>query len=137
MEAESRVREANERFYRALDSLDLRAMESLWAHDRFVRCVHPGWGTLVGWDAVRGSWEGIFLNTGAHRVEAAEVVVHVVGELGWVSCVERITVRARTDLVVATNLFQAFPDGWRMILHHASLLPGLDLDEMGTADVVH
>ncbi len=57
---ESEVREANARFYRALNDLDLSGMDRVWAHESFVRCVHPGWELIVGWEAVRASWEGIF-----------------------------------------------------------------------------
>ena len=36
------LREANERFYRALETLDLPAMDRVWLHDAAVRCIHPG-----------------------------------------------------------------------------------------------
>jgi ketosteroid isomerase-like protein len=125
------VLDANRRFYRALNDLDLAAMDRLWSHGAHVRCVHPGWELIVGWEAVRASWEGIFRNTREHSVEAADVSVHVLGELAWVSCIERITLESRpgsvpggsTSLAVATNLYQRTAREWRMILHHASLLP--------------
>ncbi|MGH9323908.1 MAG: YybH family protein [Vicinamibacteria bacterium] len=156
MESEAReVRDANERFYRALNDLDLDAMDRLWSHGSLVRCVHPGWELIVGWNAVRASWEGIFRNTRAHAVEAADVSVHIVGELGWVSCIERITLVPRsgamaggggTSLAVATNLFQkAREQGeggeprpeWRMILHHASLLPVSVPGLLDSPEMVH
>jgi hypothetical protein len=153
------VLEANERFYRALNGLDLAGMERLWAHGSFVRCVHPGWELIVGWDAVRASWEGIFRGSGsgpAHSVEVADVSVHVVSDLGWVSCIERITLPRRSSgasssssLAVATNLFQrssepSEPSGpsvkathWEMILHHASLLPLIVAETMDSPEVIH
>jgi hypothetical protein len=144
------VLEANERFYRALNALDLRGMERLWSHASFVRCVHPGWELIVGWEAVRASWEGIFRGSSggpAHSVEAADVSVHVVSDLGWVSCIERITLPPRssggsssTSLAVATNLFQRSPEkgtGWEMILHHASLLPLVVAEAMDSPEVIH
>jgi len=36
------VREANDRFYRAFESLDLAEMDQIWAHGDEVACVHPG-----------------------------------------------------------------------------------------------
>jgi ketosteroid isomerase-like protein len=141
------VLEANERFYRALNDLDLAEMDRLWSHGSFVRCVHPGWELIVGWDSVRASWEGIFRGSSggpAHEVEVADVSVHVASDLGWVSCIERITLPGRsagsTSLAVATNLFQrSSRDGsrWEMILHHASLLPLVVADTMDTPEVVH
>ena len=43
MSEEDAVREANDRFYRAFESLKLEAMEAAWAHDERVQCIHPGW----------------------------------------------------------------------------------------------
>jgi hypothetical protein len=144
------VLEANERFYRALNALDLESMERLWSHGSFVRCVHPGWELIVGWEAVRASWEGIFRGSSggpAHSVATADVSVHVVSELGWVSCIERIILPGRssgvsssTSLAVATNLFQRFSaEGarWEMILHHASLLPLVVAETMDSPEVIH
>ncbi len=144
------VLEANERFYRALNDLDLGSMERLWSHGGFVRCVHPGWELIAGWNAVRASWEGIFRGSSggqAHFVEAADISVHVVSELGWVSCIERITLPGRaggvsssTSLAIATNLFQRSPEEgarWEMILHHASLLPLAVAETMDSPEVIH
>ena len=139
--------EVNERFYRALNRLDLAEMERLWSHGSFVRCVHPGWELIVGWDAVRASWEGIFRGSSAlsgrpaHSVETADVSVHVVSDLGWVSCIERITLPGRSaSLAVATNLFQRNREEgvrWEMILHHASLLPLVVAETMDSPEVIH
>ena len=136
--------QVNERFYRALNRLDLAEMERLWSHGSFVRCVHPGWELIVGWEAVRASWEGIFRGSSggpAHSVETADVSVHVVSDLGWVSCIERITLPGRSaSLAVATNLFQRSPEEglrWEMILHHASLLPLIVAEAMDSPEVIH
>ncbi len=148
---ELEVLEANERFYRALNALDLDAMDRIWAHGSFVRCVHPGWELIVGWEAVRASWEGIFRGSGGqgHSVEAADVSVHVVSHLGWTSCIERITLprgggrggrSVSSSLAVATNLFQRSAEArarWQMILHHASLLPLVVGEVMDSPEVIH
>src|SRR5206468_1148625 len=52
------VEEANARFYRAFEALDLAEMEKVWAHGEHVKCVHPGWPLLAGWANVRASWAG-------------------------------------------------------------------------------
>jgi ketosteroid isomerase-like protein len=121
------LREANERFYRALETLDLPAMERVWLHAPVVRCIHPGSEALVGWDAVRGAWEQIFANTRWMRVQPTDVRLQVIGEVGLVACAENITATQDDDVGVAvaqaTNVFRRTPDGWRMILHHASPAP--------------
>jgi ketosteroid isomerase-like protein len=121
------LREANERFYRALETLDLEGMERLWVHDAEVRCIHPGSEALVGWDSVRAAWEQIFANTRWMRVQPTDVRVQVIGEVGLVACAENITATQDDDVGVAvaqaTNVFRHTPEGWRMILHHASPAP--------------
>ncbi len=114
------VREANDAFYRALSDKDLEAMVALWAHEPGVRCIHPGWDMLEGWEKVRESWELIFRNPSRLTVTASEVTVRQADGMAWVSCLETIRAGQATTLARSTNLFLRTPDGWKMILHHAS-----------------
>ena len=121
------LREANARFYRAIEELDLPGMEALWAHEGWVRCVHPGWDILVGWEAVRQSWEQIFASTRWLRVTPTTIEAAILGEIGAVVCSENITATTEGDVGVAvaqaTNLFRMTPAGWQMFHHHASPAP--------------
>ncbi|HEV8641525.1 MAG TPA: nuclear transport factor 2 family protein [Methylomirabilota bacterium] len=127
------IEEANARFYRAFEALDLAEMDKVWAHGDHVKCVHPGWPLLAGWDAVRASWEAIFSSTGEIRFTISDVQVAARGDLGWVTCTENILsqVRGRVSVtsVLATNIFEQGPDGWRMIHHHASHVLGASASE--------
>lgn len=118
------VEEANARFYRAFESLDLAEMEAVWAKGEHVKCIHPGWTLLAGWEAVRASWEAIFKNTAEIRFSLTDVSVHVDGNLAWVTCTENILSQARGNIsvtsVLATNLFERSGGRWLMIHHHAS-----------------
>jgi ketosteroid isomerase-like protein len=55
------------------------------------------------------------------------------GDLGWVTCTENIFSEVRGRLavtsVLATNLFERGPQGWRMIHHHASHVLGAAPDD--------
>jgi ketosteroid isomerase-like protein len=118
------VEEANARFYRAFETLDIAEMDQVWAHAEHARCVHPGWPLLSGWDAVRSSWETIFANTEEMRFTLADVNVNVSGPLAWVTCTENILSdvqgRVTVTTILATNLFERSADGWRLVHHHAS-----------------
>jgi ketosteroid isomerase-like protein len=122
------VEEANAAFYRAFEALDLRAMEEVWAHGGHVRCVHPGWPMLTGWEAIRASWEAIFANTHEMRFTLTDVHVVRIGDLAWLTCTENILSetdgRVSVTSMLATNVFEQGPDGWRMVHHHASHVLG-------------
>ena len=116
--------EANARFYRAFETLDIAEMDRVWAHDGHVKCVHPGWPLLNGWDAVRTSWETIFANTAEMRFTLSDVHAIAVGDVAWVTCTENILSdvagRVSVTAILATNLFERDADGWRLVHHHAS-----------------
>lgn len=122
------VRAANERFYRAFESLDLGEMERVWAKGEHVKCVHPGWGLLTGWEQIRGSWEAIFRNTTEIQFTLTDVQIEVRDELAWVVLTENILSQSQGNVAVtsilATNLFERHGDDWLMIHHHASHILG-------------
>src|SRR2546425_13164469 len=95
------LRAANERFYKALEELDLEQMQRLWLHEPWVRCIHPGWDVLVGWEQVRESLEQIFASAGWMRVTPTECNIHVFGDVGMVACAENITASRDSDVGVA------------------------------------
>ena len=131
------IKLSNERFYRALTNLDIEAMAAVWSHDDGVRCIHPGWELIEGWEVVRQSWDIIFANTTSLVVEPSEVKVRVEGDMAWVCCLETITSGGEAGsprgvtAARATNLFVRAGDEWKMILHHASQVPP---EDRGDAD---
>jgi ketosteroid isomerase-like protein len=118
------VEEANGRFYQAFEARDLAEMDSMWAHGDHVRCIHPGWSMIAGWEGVRESWDAIFKDTREMRFSIGDVEVHVMGDGAWVSCTESILSQAGGNISVttllATNLFERRGGAWRMVHHHAS-----------------
>ena len=125
---ETAVGAANLAFYRALESRDVRLMESVWSHDDGVTCVHPGWHRLDGWSEVRRSWENIFANSRPWTVSCEDVRIAVAGDLAWVTCVDVIVPfgadeGADAARMQATNLFGRVDGEWRLLHHHASPSP--------------
>ncbi|MCI0546826.1 MAG: nuclear transport factor 2 family protein [Candidatus Rokubacteria bacterium] len=118
------VEETNARFYRAFENMDLAEMDRLWCHREYVRCVHPGWGLLEGWGAVRQSWESIFKGSGEMRFSLGDVQIRVGGDLAWVTCTENILSEVRGTIavtaVLATNVFERRGREWLLVHHHAS-----------------
>lgn len=118
------VEEAAAGFYRAFEALDIARMDRVWAHGGHVRCVHPGWPLLCGWDAVRGSWQRIFDNITEMRFTLSDVTVNVAGDLAWVTCTENILSevgeRVSVTAILATNVFERTEAGWLLVHHHAS-----------------
>ena len=121
------VADANDIFYRALTERDLSAMADVWFPAEWAECVHPAAAALLGWDAIRESWRGIFQGDATITVTPGEVRVRIVGDVAWVSCVERIAAaegdEIHSSLAQATNLFVRHDDRWRLVVHHASPVP--------------
>jgi ketosteroid isomerase-like protein len=118
---------SNAAFYRALETGLIELMDDVWAHEDWVRCVHPGWDLITGWHRVRESWKSIFDGGQRMKVMASEVVIEHQGDFAWVTCTENVTVFSGSNFdsaqAIATNLFVRRDDGWRMVHHHASPIP--------------
>ena len=118
------IKNANQKFYDAFGALDIVTMGEIWEHSEAALCIHPGWHPLLGWELIRDSWQGIFDNATLMHFNIQYVNVAVLGDTGWVTCIENISSvlqgRASNFGVMATNIFVRGPAGWTMITHHAS-----------------
>lgn len=125
---EREVLAANQAFYEALEALDLEKMAAAWWHEDWVKCLHPGGDLLEGWEDIRDSWANIFHSTSSMRVTLTRPLVHVQGDVAWVSCIENVTSTFEggfaTAVVEATNIFTRRNGKWRTVHHHAAPLPG-------------
>lgn len=130
------VDDVEAQFYEALSQGDIERLMGVWSDDDEIVCVHPGGMRVTGHAAVRSSFESIFANGAipvrlhqARRVESAGCSIHHVQE--------RVDVRtaegAQTAWVVATNVYFKTPQGWRLVLHHAS--PGTQRESSEIAAV--
>jgi len=117
--------DAEAAFYEAIEKADLEAMMAVWADDDIL-CVHPGGARLVGVEQVRESWRQIFASGQTLRfrlrnqqsVNGMTLVVH--------SVYEQISVAGQAQErhpAVATNIYLRTENGWRMVVHHASIAP--------------
>ena len=120
----TQVLEVNANFYRAFESLDIQRMAAVWARGDHVRCVHPGWSLLSGWEAVKASWELIFSNTKEIRFTLTDVRVQIRGTVAWVILTENLLSQVQQDVtatsILATNIYEKTNGTWQMVHHHAS-----------------
>ena len=116
-------------FYEAMQAGDIDKLMACWADEDDIVCVHPGGPRLVGNVAIRAAFAELFANGTVNakpeqvcKVESLTSAMHNV--------VERIAVLTNEGpqqaLVLATNVYQRTPQGWRMVAHHAS--PGVVAD---------
>ncbi|MBI3243815.1 MAG: nuclear transport factor 2 family protein [Chloroflexi bacterium] len=119
---------ANSQFYRVFSLAEIAAMRRLWLDAPHVTCVHPGWRTLTGYEAIQQSWEAIFINQGPVRVWPSDEVISFEDDLVWVTCIENIDMSAtdtgRIMQAQARNAFQKTESGWKLAHHEASASPG-------------
>jgi ketosteroid isomerase-like protein len=132
-------------FYEALEAGDVDSLMEVWSDDEEIVCIHPGGPRLVGHRAVAASWREILSNgpitvrpTDPEIMQAALVSVH--------SSLSRVVAyvrnesepagsqsanRAMTINMLVTHVFFKGAQGWRMVLHHASVTPQ-DTDTMAS-----
>ena len=138
---------ANAALYDAFESADLDLMEALWLegpHAEDVICVHPGWPPLRGRGQVLRSWAMIMANTTNISFVLTDVDATVDGDIAVVTCAENILTGMPEEAqlspalasaglaggrVAATNVFRRTPTGWRLWVHHASPVLGVEEEE--------
>lgn len=112
-------------FYRAFERADLTAMMATWSEDDDIVCIHPGGQRLLGIDAIRESWRQLFRDGPRMRIELLDPRIQTGRMVSVHNLYERIRLQGqlRSHLILATNIYQLTPSGWRMVVHHASPLP--------------
>jgi ketosteroid isomerase-like protein len=118
------VVEANRRFYRAFESLEIENMEKVWLKDRQIVCIHPGWRKLAGWGPVMQSWERIFEGVFEMKFEIGDVDVTMTADLAVIVVEENLTQRGYDGImktqVLTTNVFEKVGNEWFLVMHHGS-----------------
>lgn len=111
-------------FYEALQAGDLEKLMSCWAEEEDIVCIHPGGPRIVGATSIRAAFEAMFVHGGAIAVHP-EHIRRIASMAGAVHCVlEKIQVLTAEGpihaYVLATNVYHKTPQGWRLVVHHAS-----------------
>lgn len=132
MSAEDEVREASGQFYAALSRMttgDAGSLADIWSHGADVTTMHPIGGRQVGWDQVRGSFEGVAKIAKDGHVALEDQIIIVGGDLAYEIGVERgrstmagqkVTIDQRV-----TNVYRREADGWKIVHHHTDVAPAM------------
>ena len=111
-------------FYEALQAGDIEKLMACWADEDEIACIHPGGPRVVGMGTIRAAFDALFAHGGAVHVQAEQIrrvdslasAVHHVLER-----VEVMTPEGPAKAhVLATNVYHKTPQGWRLVVHHAS-----------------
>jgi ketosteroid isomerase-like protein len=121
------VTAANRAFYEAVSARDLTRMDALWAHEPYVRAIHPtSQHVHVGWEAVRASWQDLFTAFPEIAGAMPDPQVRVGDKIAWVTGEERFRGRRNSGeevsvTLLGTSVFESSGDGWLMVHHHVSV----------------
>jgi ketosteroid isomerase-like protein len=125
----ARLKAANATFDATLSKRDLAALDALWAQDAAVTALHPpSKAVIVGWGAVRKSWEGAFANFPELSVQMKDPQVRIAGSTAIVTGVEivrgkRPNGEAVEFLAPTTNVYEKRGEQWLLVHHHAGRAP--------------
>lgn len=109
-------------FYAAFSDCDHNAMLKLWADDEVV-CVHPGSHPIVGYEAVMRSWAYIFDGADLPDIQVNTLKRTVSDTLAVYVVEEHISTRGSSSaILLATNVYQKYDEGWSMVEHHGSVI---------------
>lgn len=114
--------DAEAAFYEALEKGDLEAMMEVWSEDDELICIHPGGPRLVGYEAIRESWQRIFQSGQRLKIRLTTLIQITSGMIAIHSLHENVSVpqERAAGVSAATNIYIRSAHGWRMIAHHAS-----------------
>lgn len=115
---------ANKAFYNAFSSLNIDEVHKCCTASESDVCIHPGWAPIKGWAAIAEAWIEIFESTNYIQVTPSDIIVQIIGDVGWVTCLENIYslvgVQQLMGQVAATNIFNRTDSGWKLSVHHGS-----------------
>lgn len=124
---------ANDAFYAAFATADMRAMDVLWARDHPVSVIHPGAMVTLGRPEVMDSWAAILDEAQSFDIEFRNPVVHSQGLSALVLCYERVGAHS----LIATNVFVHEGESWLMVHHQSGPSPTLPDSDADVLRPVH
>ncbi|MGH2441854.1 MAG: nuclear transport factor 2 family protein [Chloroflexota bacterium] len=112
--------------YRAISSKNLKAIDTIWAHEPYASVAGRSGHLRQGWVQVHGYWEQRFEQLGQTNVAAKlrNPLVHAVGDVAWLSGTEIRTVtkenEVRHEELRMTCVLERRGSNWQIVSYHAS-----------------
>ena len=113
-------------FYEALTHSDLDAMMAVWSDEEEVVCIHPGGPRIVGLESIREVWRQMLSSDAQLKIDVTQAIVSSNAMVAMHSVFEDICIEGqslRAPAIAATNVYMHGASGWRMVMHHASVVP--------------
>ncbi len=108
----------NDAFYQAFLDRDISAMNSVWAKNATLLCIHPGGQALSGRYDVITSWQNILSHQTCPRIIHKVDQIVAYGNMVLITCYEWDE-RQPQNLLLATNGFIKEDNQYRMVFHQA------------------
>ena len=107
----------------------MAALDEVWSSDESIVCIHPGSMRIEGRSDVLQSFQEMFSDSPTLSFSIVDAL-HTGNESLAVHLVrEEIALDGEVvSVMLSTNIFHVEDGGWRMLLHHASHEPDLDID---------
>jgi len=126
------VKEANERFYTALNAMfagDPTPLEEVWWHTDDAIYMGTDGAYVVGWKEIYANWENkALLHIGGHA-KTEDVRITIVGDMAvtneYIVAVYPADGKPREIKPRATSVFQKKDGQWKMICHHVDVVPAV------------
>lgn len=126
------VRKASNQFYTALSRMaegENDTMENVWPHNDSITTMHPIGGRETGWEAVKGSFNGVGQLASGGKVELKDQLIRVLGDVAYEVGNEEGELKVSGKQIKidqrVTNIYKKEGGSWKVIHHHADISPAM------------
>jgi ketosteroid isomerase-like protein len=129
MAIEDEVRAASDRFYSALNRMDVSQLQNVWSQSNTVTTMHPMGGEQVGWPEVRKSFADAAGLMADIHVELANQLIRTGEDLAYEVGIERGRGKIAGEQIEiehrVTNVYRREGGQWKMVHHHTDVAPAM------------
>jgi ketosteroid isomerase-like protein len=132
MSTEDEIRKASGQFYAGLNRMangEAGALSDIWSHGAGVTTMHPIGGRQVGWDEVKGSFDGVAKVSSDGKIGLKDQLIQVAGDMAYELGIEHGQFKMAGHQVSlehrVTNIYRREAGAWKLVHHHADTSPAM------------